>query len=319
MIRLTNFINTEIKSKFLEYIYIPEKIVIDEDEHYYDNKIKYGGYGVIFYYTDVVIKVISCKRKNDIKKYISPELDGIKISNKISNYFISTTILNLDDSEHYNKTDIDNVYEFDTKYVSMVLMPRYRSDLYKYIYNNKFNISIKNDIFIFVIKSFIKLLDYEHIYADIKLEQILVSKDENGDYIFKIGDIGSIVSCYNTKTCPTFAPLNYVRKYNLNSIQLILFSLGNLWLDLYKDYDTFDFHLAWNKIKYDDTFNDSVTKFVKGVNLPENYNDQKKTVIRWLTFYLKSDLYKNKFNLLKEFELMLTHCRATHNYNTAYN
>lgn len=311
---LSYFRKIDIEGKFLDKIHIPDIILSNNIENYYDSdtQFKYGGYGIIIFYTRLVLKIISCNKVSSINKYIIPEIDGIKISKDMINNFVESRLVKINEfSDKYKKTNYNYVYNYNNSFVTMVLMPRYSGDIYKPIYNNIFDDYTKDFIFEMVIKSFIELLYKDYIYIDIKLEQILYKNDSKGKLKFKIGDIGSIINIHAKNTHPTYSPVEYAKNHNLKSIQLILFSLASLWIDLYKNHKLVNVKLSWKYIEYNNNFNNEVMKTIDSIDLPTSYDKQKELIGKWLTADLTKifdDKYTNKFKLLSEFQKILSFC-----------
>ena len=150
----------------------------------------------------------------------------------------------------------------------------------------------------------------------------MYKKNNHGKFSFKFGDFGSLTTLNFSKVTPTYAPVKFMRKYNLTTIQVFLFSLGNFWFDLYRDhYDKERFYLSYDKINYDDTFNYNVKKHLDKISLDKDYiHAQKKIVLRWLTADLKTlfvDVETNKKELRLDLLTFLSVNR--HYYHTRCN
>ena len=303
------------KAKFIKSIHIPTSIKVDNRVYKIDKSknVKYGGYGIIIFYENVVLKILT-SLPGKVFTYITPELEGVKLAQKLSKYFIKSSIINLKHYKEYSDTSFKNVYRYNTINVSMVLMERYHGDIYLPILKNKFSHKDKQSIFKLIITLFLELLKHDKIYGDIKLEQILY-KTTIGTKI-KLGDLGSITNLDNSIVIPTFSPRDYAIKHKLNTDKLLLFSLGTLWFDLYRDQKNFNnFVLSYDKINYDITFNYALKS---NLDLINNYDDffskQKKLVYEWMIADL-TNLNSNKEFFTNEFNKMLV-CIQSHDDDT---
>lgn len=324
MYRLENFFTEEVqKSKFVKAFRIPRRIIENKLQSNYMYKKKYGGYGVVFLYTHHVIKLIISPNLINVGRYIKPELEGI--THVESNpRFLSCHVLNdeLLTEYRFKMTSFKNIFYYDGRYFAMVLMNRYLGDIYKPIVDSVFSNSVKQAIIRFVVRTALALLDDDLLYGDLKLEQIMYKKNNHGKFSFKFGDFGSLTTLNFSKVTPTYAPVKFMRKYNLTTIQVFLFSLGNFWFDLYRDhYDKERFYLSYDKINYDDTFNYNVKKHLDKISLDKDYiHAQKKIVLRWLTADLKTlfvDVETNKKELRLDLLTFLSVNR--HYYHTQCN
>ena len=318
MFALEDFFNEITKgAKFSKQMKIPRKIIKNNEEYPYLNEIKYGGYGIIFFYSKYVIKVVSCIGYKNIKKYIMPEIEGVKLLED-NPYFITGVVLNKELKNEHMKTDIPGVFFYDGCYFTMILMKKYKGDIYKPIYKNIFHHEVKQKVLKFVLEAFISLLEVDKIYGDIKLEQILY-KYKNGKLKLKIGDLGSITNLNFSYVGPTYCPVNYMRTFKMTTIQVLLFSLGNLWFDLYRNhYKLNKFHLCYKKIVYDDNFKYLLHKEFDNIYLHnDKFKNQKEIVLEWLSKDLKNcfvDIEQNKDDL--EYELNRLLSEICHNNNT---
>lgn len=307
-------------AKFSKQMKIPRKIIKNNEEYPYLNEIKYGGFGIIFFYLKYVIKVVSCIGYNNIKKYIIPEIEGVKLLED-NPYFITGVVLNKELKNEHMKTDISGVFFYDGCYFTMILMKKYKGDIYKPIYKNIFHHEVKQKVLKFVLEAFISLLEIDKLYGDIKLEQILY-KYKNGKLKLKIGDLGSIANLNGSYVRPTYSPANYMKANNMTTIQVLLFSLGNLWFDLYRNhYKLNKFYLCYTKIVYDSTFNYLFKRELDLIYLHnDKFNNQKYIIEDWVTQDLKNcfvDKEQNKDKLKYELNRLL--CEICHNNNTDNN
>lgn len=304
MYQLENFFTEGVqKSKFVKAFRIPKRIIENNLQSNYVYRKKYGGFGIVFLYTHHVIKLIISPNLTNVGRYIKPELEGITRV-KSNPHFLSCHVLNdeLLTEHRFKITSFKNIFYYDGRYFAMVLMNRYLGDIYRPTADNVFSNSDKQAIIRFVVKMALTLLDEDLLYGDLKLEQIMYKKNKRGRFSFKFGDFGSLATLNFSKVTPTYAPVKFMRKNNLTTIQVFLFSLANLWFDLYRDqYDEDRFYLSYDKITYDDTFNYNAKKHLDKISIDKNYiHEQKKIVLRWLTCDLKSlfvDIETNKKDL----------------------
>ena len=311
------------KSKFVKEFKIPRRIVAGDLNSNYIYKQKYGGYGIVFLYTHHVIKLIIAPDLKNVNRYIKPELNGIDYVKSNKN-FVSCYILNeeLEAESEFMKTSIEHVYYYKERYFAMILMKRYTGDIYKPIIENMFNYFDKQELLRFVVKTMLSLLEDDLLYGDLKMEQILYKINKRQELVFKFGDFGSLTTLNFSKVNPTYTPVRYMRKFNLTTIQVFLFSLGNLWFDLYRDhYDEDQFYLSYDKINYDDSFNYNIKRHIDKISVDMKYmSAQKKIVLRWLTSDLKTlfvDVETNKNELRLELLAFLSVNR--HYYYTKCN
>ncbi len=209
-----------------------------------DKLVKYTGPKKI----SIAMKVIALEKTNNLCELID-ELHAINILNYTKKCnFIKSFNLNdfrIDELTKYKSQDaVKNVHVFGTKdkknFVSYIFMPLADNDVFYGLQKDIFTIDDKIKLFNTIISDLYCLWHELNLtYGDLKSAQVLYFKCEDNSYNFVIGDLGSI-KLKTDEPLITYGPsLEVIRKYDIKSEQIIMFTIAVFWIDIFRTDDYF--------------------------------------------------------------------------------